>query len=92
MHYKFKSSSDFNSFTFGGSVTSVLDLKRHIVEKMKLGNGTDFDLRITNAQTGEGSRAFARVRCVFFFLVFFFLLFRSARRIARLCVSVADAL
>ena len=84
MHYKFKSSSDFNSFTFGGSVTSVLDLKRHIVEKMKLGNGTDFDLRITNAQTGEGSRAFARVRCVFFFLVFFCCFAR--RGASRACV------
>ena len=54
VHYKFKSSLDYDSVTFEGGFISVGDLKKAIVEQKKLGHGTDFDLRFKDAQTSEG--------------------------------------
>lgn len=53
VHYKFKSSKDFDTVTFEGAVISVADLKREIIRQQKLGKANDFDLEITNAQTNE---------------------------------------
>lgn len=54
IHYKFKSALDYDTITFDGLHISVSDLKKAIVFQKKLGKATDFDLRITNAQTNEG--------------------------------------
>jgi len=53
VHYKFKSSKDFDTVNFDGAVISVADLKREIIRQQKLGKANDFDLEITNAQTNE---------------------------------------
>lgn len=70
VHYKFKSSKDFDTVTFDGAVISVADLKREIIRQQKLGKANDFDLEITNAQTNEGKlnlsvplRGFERSLC-----------------------------
>jgi hypothetical protein len=54
VHYKFKSSLDYDSVNFDGGFISVADLKKAIVEQKRLGHGTDFDLRFTHVQTNEG--------------------------------------
>lgn len=54
VHYKFKSSLDFDTISFDGLHISVADLKKEIINKKKLGKTQDFDLQITNAQTKEG--------------------------------------
>lgn len=53
VHYKFKSSLDFDTISFDGLHISVDDLKKAIIHQKRLGK-TDFDLHITNAQTKEG--------------------------------------
>ncbi|XP_031620939.1 E3 ubiquitin-protein ligase RBBP6 isoform X2 [Contarinia nasturtii] len=53
VHYKFKSSLDFDTISFDGLHISVADLKKEIINKKKLGKTQDFDLQITNAQTKE---------------------------------------
>lgn len=54
VHYKFKSSLDYDTISFDGLHISVSDLKKEIINKKKLGKTQDFDLQITNAQTKEG--------------------------------------
>mgnify|MGYP000137021802 CR=1 FL=1 len=55
IHYRFKTAKTWDTITFEGGVLSVIDLKRGIVSQKKLGKtATDFDLLLTNAQTGEG--------------------------------------
>lgn len=54
IHYKFRSSLDYDTITFDGLSISLTDLKREIMAKKKVGKNTDFDLEITNAQTKEG--------------------------------------
>ncbi|KAJ7559861.1 hypothetical protein O6H91_04G103900 [Diphasiastrum complanatum] len=53
VHYKFKSAKDYDSIPIEGHFISVSNLKEKIVEKMKLGRASDFDLLISNAQTSE---------------------------------------
>ena len=53
VHYKFKSSLDYDTLTFDGLSITLGELKKAIAAK-KLGKNTDFDLQITNAQTKEG--------------------------------------
>ena len=55
IHYKFKSSKDYDSVTFDGLALPLGDLKLQIVQQKKLGKVTDFDLVVTNAQTNEGN-------------------------------------
>ena len=55
VHFKFNSSNAYDTVTFDGISICVGDLKRSIVEKKKLNRGLDFDLVITDAQTGEGT-------------------------------------
>lgn len=54
VHYKFKSSLEYDTITFDGLHISLKDLKAAIVQQKKIGKGTDFDLQVTNAQTKEG--------------------------------------
>ncbi|XP_070134389.1 E3 ubiquitin-protein ligase RBBP6 isoform X2 [Drosophila bipectinata] len=53
VHYKFKSTLNFDTITFDGLHISVGDLKREIVQQKRLGKVIDFDLQITNAQSKE---------------------------------------
>jgi protein MPE1 len=52
--YKFKSAKDGDNCVFDGTGISVFDLKREIMVNKRLGKGTDFDLKVYNAQTNEG--------------------------------------
>lgn len=54
VHYKFKSSLDYDSVTFDGLRISLGDLKKAIIHQKKLGKAAEFDLQIKNAQTMEG--------------------------------------
>lgn len=62
IHYKFKSSLDYNSVTFDGMHLSLADLKKLISLQKRLKPG-EFDLEITNAQTGDG-------KCMFLYFLF----------------------
>ena len=53
VHYKFKSSIDYDTVTFDGLHISLADLKKAIMEQKKIGRA-EFDLQVTNAQTSEG--------------------------------------
>ncbi|KAH8291319.1 hypothetical protein KR054_010566 [Drosophila jambulina] len=53
VHYKFKSTLNFDTITFDGLHISVADLKREIIQQKRLGKIIDFDLQITNAQSKE---------------------------------------
>jgi hypothetical protein len=53
IHFKFKSAKDFDTITFAGTSIRLIDLKKSIVEKKKLNKGLDFDLVITDAQSGR---------------------------------------
>ncbi|XP_071476404.1 E3 ubiquitin-protein ligase RBBP6-like [Diadema antillarum] len=52
VHYKFKSSIDYDTVTFDGLHISLADLKKAIMEQKKIGRA-EFDLQVTNAQTSE---------------------------------------
>ncbi|XP_059155173.1 E3 ubiquitin-protein ligase RBBP6-like [Physella acuta] len=52
IHYKFKSSLDYDSVTFDGLHLSLADLKKAISQKKRLKPG-EFELEVTNAQTGD---------------------------------------
>ncbi|KYQ94140.1 hypothetical protein DLAC_04426 [Tieghemostelium lacteum] len=58
VHIKFKAAKDFDSIALDGENISVLDLKKLIVAKKKLGKnfGVDYDLIITNSLTNEDYR------------------------------------
>lgn len=53
VHYRFKSALEYDTITFDGLHISVKDLKNSIIQQKRIGRSTDFDLRITNAQTQE---------------------------------------
>lgn len=57
VHYKFKSSLEFDTITFDGLNICVDDLKKAIIHQKRLGKATEFDLQITNAQTKEGKQS-----------------------------------
>ena len=54
VHYKFKSSLDYDTATFDGIHISLGDLKKAIILHKKLGTNKDLEIQITNAQTKEG--------------------------------------
>ena len=54
IHFKFKSSREYDTLTFDGLSISLGDLRKAIIQHKRLGTITDFELQITNAQTGEG--------------------------------------
>ncbi|ELU15719.1 hypothetical protein CAPTEDRAFT_175258 [Capitella teleta] len=55
IHYKFKSSKDYDTLTFDGMHISLADLKKSILQNKRLtkSGSLDFDLQIVNAQTRE---------------------------------------
>lgn len=60
VHYKFKSTLDYDTVSFDGLHISVADLKKAIFHQKRIGKNTDFDLQITNAQTKEGKHLLTR--------------------------------
>lgn len=54
VHYKFKSQKEPSRVTFDGTGISVFELKREIITRDRLGDGTDFELSIYNQDTNEG--------------------------------------
>ncbi|GAV54526.1 hypothetical protein ZYGR_0AM00640 [Zygosaccharomyces rouxii] len=51
--YKFRSQKDIDRILFDGTGLTVFDLKREIIQENKLGDGTDFQLRLYNPDTNE---------------------------------------
>lgn len=58
IHYKFRSSLEYDTITFDGLAISLGDLKKAIMAQKKIAKVTDFDLQVTNAQTKEGKENF----------------------------------
>ena len=54
IHFKFRSVRAFSSVTFMGQTLELKELKKKIVEAQKLNKETDFDFKITDAQTNAG--------------------------------------
>lgn len=54
--FKFKSQKEPSRVTFDGTGISVFELKRDIIIKSGLGDGTDFDLAIYNEAGNEGKQ------------------------------------
>lgn len=52
--FKFKSQKEPSRVEFDGTGISVFELKRDIIIKSGLGDGTDFDLAIYNEDGNEG--------------------------------------
>lgn len=72
VHYKFKSTLDYDTVSFDGLHISVADLKKAIFHQKRIGKNTDFDLQITNAQTKEGKYK------IFLFFLFICLLMNNS--------------
>lgn len=51
--YRFRSQKDTSRVLFDGTGLTVFDLKREIIQNNKLGDGTDFQLRVYNPDTEE---------------------------------------
>lgn len=56
VHFKFKSAREFDKLDIEGPFITVSSLKDKIIEAKNLGKAADFDLVLTNNQTGEGER------------------------------------
>ena len=54
VHFRFKSQKDLSRVTFDGTTIQVWDVKREIINIMKLGDGTDFELAIYDESSGRG--------------------------------------
>ncbi len=52
--FRFKSSKEPTRVAFDGTGISVFELKREIITMNKLGDGTDFELKISTEDTNEG--------------------------------------
>lgn len=71
VHYKFKSTLDYDTVSFDGLHISVADLKKAIFHQKRIGKNTDFDLQITNAQTKEGKYLIFSLQAFCLFLELF---------------------
>lgn len=61
VHYKFKNQDKkWETLQFDGPVISVNELKRQIAQRSNLGQAGDFDLVLSNQETGFGANA---MRC-----------------------------
>ena len=54
VHYKFRSSLEYDTLAFDGPSISLNDLRDAIMVQKKIGKNSDFTLEVTNAQTKEG--------------------------------------
>ena len=53
VHYKFKSSVEYDTLAVDGVNISLGDLKDGIIQQKRLGRGQPYDLQVTNAETKE---------------------------------------
>jgi hypothetical protein len=54
IHYRFRSSSEYETITFDGPSITVDELREAIMESKKMAKSPSHTLEITNAQTKEG--------------------------------------
>ena len=54
VHFKFKSSLDYEKVTFQGLHISLEDLRNAIMKQKKIGLSNEFTLEIVDAQTKKG--------------------------------------
>jgi len=54
IHYKFRSSLEYDTVTFDGQALSLNDLRDAIMKQKKIQKSPAYTLEITNAQTKEG--------------------------------------
>lgn len=54
IHYKFRSSLEYDTITFDGQAISLSDLREAIMTRKKILKTPSYTLEITNAQTKEG--------------------------------------
>lgn len=54
VYFRFKSQKDPTRVTIDGPHTDVWNLKREIIQISRLGDGTDFDLKIYKENSDEG--------------------------------------
>lgn len=54
VYFKFKSQKEPQRVTIDGPHTDVWNLKREIINISRLGDGTDFDLKIYKENSNEG--------------------------------------
>lgn len=52
--FRFKSQKEPSRITFDGTGISVFELKRDIITANKLGDGSDFELVVSDEDTKEG--------------------------------------
>lgn len=52
--YRFKSQKEPSRITFDGMGISVFELKRAIIEKSNLGDGSDFELTLNSSDGPDG--------------------------------------
>ena len=69
VHYKFKSSLEYQHVKFDGLEITVGDLKKEIIAQKQLRLG-DFELEITNAQTGQGRQVLTNSKRLIYFYWF----------------------
>jgi hypothetical protein len=65
IHYKFRAAKAHDSLVVDGMGMSTFDLKREVVRQKKL-KGEDFDLVLTNAESGEGKGLLLQAKPIFF--------------------------
>jgi hypothetical protein len=61
VYFKFKSQKEPQRVTIDGPHTDVWNLKREIIAISRLGDGTDFDLKIYKENSNEGKRKSDRI-------------------------------
>lgn len=60
VHFKFKSSLDYEKVTFQGLYISLEDLRNAIMKQKKIGLSNEFTLEIVDAQTKKGLLSLGR--------------------------------
>lgn len=65
IYYRFKTIKGDYTINFDGMGMPLAELKRQIVQQGKMSAGADFDLKIVNAQTNEGTKAWLNGKRVY---------------------------
>jgi hypothetical protein len=61
VYFKFKSQKEPQRVTIDGPHTDVWNLKREIINISRLGDGTDFDLKVYKENSNEGKTVRCRI-------------------------------
>ncbi len=76
VHFKMHHGNDVLAVNFAGHQIKLLDLKRSVMELKNIAKGLDFDLKITDADSGKGQHQCEYISYFLtIFLSFFFLFF-----------------